>query len=77
MKNIQITMDETLLASLDATPEARTLGRSAVFRQLLQAFLEERRAANIKAQYQKAYTKQPGLGEEWAGWTKEGSWPRT
>ena len=66
MKPIQITLDERLLARLDADSEVRRHGRSAVRR---------RRKRTIASQYAKAYGAEPGLGAEFSGWEDEGSWP--
>jgi metal-responsive CopG/Arc/MetJ family transcriptional regulator len=75
MKPIQITIDEKLLAELDACPEARVKGRSAVVRHALQEYLRQRRLESIARQYEQAYSREPGLGEEFAGWEEQGRWP--
>ncbi len=75
MKSIQITLDEKLLAALDADEEVRRLGRSAVLRAIAAEYIERRRRAGISRQYQKAYGGRGGLGEEFAGWEREGTWP--
>jgi len=75
MKPIQIMMDETLLQSLDDDEEVRREGRSAVLRRAVAEYLERRRARQIAEQYQKGYSEDPGLGEEWEGWEEEGQWP--
>lgn len=68
MKAIQISIDESLLAQLDADTEVRKDGRSAVLRRAVRAYLEQRRAAEIHAQYQRAYGSKPGLDDEFSGW---------
>ena len=68
-------MDERLLRELDATEEVRRLGRSAVLRQALAAYLRQRKAVSIAEGYLKAYGSGEGLGEEWAGWEEQGTWP--
>ena len=75
MKAIQITVDETLLARLDADPEVRQSGRSAVFRRAVDAYLRERRRRRIDDAYRRGYAKNRGLGAEWEGWAEEGVWP--
>jgi metal-responsive CopG/Arc/MetJ family transcriptional regulator len=75
MKAIQITMDEELLAELDASEEVRREGRSAVLRKAAAEYLARRRANEIAEAYARAYGETPGLGEEFSGWEKEGRWP--
>ena len=75
MKAIQITFDEKLLAELDATEEARRHGRSAVLRRATAEYLARRRRSEIAEGYARAYGEGEGLGEEFAGWSDQGSWP--
>ena len=75
MKAIQITVDERLLARLDADPEAKRSGRSAVFRRAVDEYLRRRRRHLIAESYRAAYGAKPGLGREWEGWDEEGAWP--
>jgi hypothetical protein len=49
MKAIKITVDERLLARLDADPEVKKSGRSAVFRHAVEAYLLEQRKRRIAA----------------------------
>lgn len=76
MKAIQTSIDEGLLARLDADAEVKRDGRSAVLRRAVRAYLGQRRAAEIRAQYQRAYGSTPGLGDEFSGWEEQGSWPK-
>lgn len=75
MKAIQITIDEDLLARLDADEEVRREGRSAVLRRAANEYLRKRRRRAIAEQYARAYGASPGLGEEFGGWEEEGVWP--
>lgn len=75
MKGIQITLDERLLARLDADSEVRRHGRSAVLRRAAEEYLRRGRKRAIANQYAKAYGAQSGLGADFAGWEGEGSWP--
>jgi metal-responsive CopG/Arc/MetJ family transcriptional regulator len=75
MKAIQITVDNDLLERLDADREVQELGRSAVFRRAVDAYLRQRHRRDIANAYQKAYgdgTRKPG---EFDGWADEGVWP--
>jgi metal-responsive CopG/Arc/MetJ family transcriptional regulator len=75
MKAVQVMLDEDLLARLDESEEVRQEGRSAVLRRAATEYLESRRRRAISAQYQEAYSKSPGLGDEYEGWEDQGSWP--
>lgn len=73
MKAIQVTLDEMLLAELDADEEVRRDGRSAVLRRAAAEYLRRRRKRTVAEQYQRAYGAEPGLGLEFDGWPNEGS----
>ncbi|HKZ32981.1 MAG TPA: ribbon-helix-helix protein, CopG family [Vicinamibacteria bacterium] len=75
MKPIQMLIDEPLLRRLDADEEVRQVGRSEVLRRAAAAYLRRSRARRIAEAYQKAYGDARGLGDEWAGWENEGTWP--
>jgi hypothetical protein len=67
--------DEALLKRLDADAEVRRLGRSAVLRRAAAEYLRRARSRRISEAYRRAYRDAPGLGDEFAGWEHEGSWP--
>jgi metal-responsive CopG/Arc/MetJ family transcriptional regulator len=73
MKAIQVMFDEVLLKRLDADPEVRRAGRSAVLRRATAEYLRRSRARRIAEAYQHAYGASGGLGDEFAGWECEGS----
>jgi metal-responsive CopG/Arc/MetJ family transcriptional regulator len=77
MKAIQVTLDEALLARLDADEEVRRDGRSAVLRRAADEYLRRRLKRAIADQYAKAYgtSGDRGLGGEFSGWEDEGTWP--
>ena len=75
MKAIQVMLDAKLLQELDATEEVRHEGRSAVLRRALAHYLVRRRRMEIRDRYRRAYAAEDGLGEEFAGWEDEGTWP--
>ena len=75
MKAIQVTLDEELLAKLDADDEVRRDGRSAVLRRAAEEYLRRRRKRAVADQYANAYGAKPSLGTEFDGWQEEGSWP--
>lgn len=75
MKAIQITIDEELLARLDADEEVQRQGRSAVLRRAAVQYLESRRRRAIAQAYRRAYDDVARLDEELQGWEDEGVWP--
>lgn len=75
MKAIQVTVDDELLARLDADDEVQRDGRSAVLRRAADEYLRRRRRQSIAEQYAKAYGRSTGLDEEFKGWEDEGAWP--
>ncbi len=75
MKAIQITFDETLLERLDAHPEVRERGRSAVLREAAATYLARKDAEDIAHRYRTGYVDAAGLGAEFEGWAGEGAWP--
>lgn len=75
MKAIQVTLDEELLARLDADEEVRREGRSAVLRRAAREYLRRRRRRAVAEQYARSYGANPTLGDEFRGWEDEGAWP--
>jgi metal-responsive CopG/Arc/MetJ family transcriptional regulator len=75
MKAIQVMFDEALVKRLDADGEVRKVGRSAVLRRAAAEYLRRSRARRISEAYRRAYRDAQRLGEEFAGWENEGSWP--
>jgi metal-responsive CopG/Arc/MetJ family transcriptional regulator len=67
--------DERLLARLDATPEAKKHGRSAVLRRAAEEYLRRHRRYSIAERYRQAYGESQGLGDEYSGWEEQGEWP--
>jgi len=75
MKSIQVLFDEPLLERLDAHEEVRKLGRSAVLRKAAAEYLRRHRLRATTESYRRAYGKFKGLGDEYRGWSDEGTWP--
>jgi metal-responsive CopG/Arc/MetJ family transcriptional regulator len=74
MKPIQLFIEESLLRRLDADPEVKRVGRSEVLLRAASEYLRRSRTRKIAEGYRRAYGKEGGLGEDWAGWEDEGSW---
>ncbi|MDQ2970615.1 MAG: ribbon-helix-helix protein, CopG family [Acidobacteriota bacterium] len=68
-------IDENLLRRLDADEEVRRAGRSAVLRRAAAEYLRRSRMKRIAEAYEQAYRGATGLGDEFAGWEGEASWP--
>jgi len=75
MKPVQVLFDEPLLQRLDADEEVRRLGRSAVLRRAATDYLRRSSARRIAEAYRRAYADRKALGDEFAGWENEGTWP--
>lgn len=75
MKVIQISMEEGLLARVDAEEEVRRKGRSAVFRRAVEEYLKRQSRRALAKQYRQAYVGGEGLGADFDGWEDEGEWP--
>jgi len=72
MKAVQITLDERLLAELDADDEVKRDGRSAVLRRAALEYLRRKRRQSIKDAYRRGYRSG---AEDLSGWAEEGVWP--
>ena len=68
-------VDERLLARLDKDPDVKRLGRSAIFRQAIDTYLQQRRRREIGDAYRRAYRSSGPPAAELAGWGEEGVWP--
>ncbi len=75
MKAIQITVDEALLAQLDADEEVRRAGRSAVVRRLMADYLRRSKRVAVRDRYRAAYADGAGLETDFDGWEDQGQWP--
>ena len=75
MKVMQVTIDERLLAALDADPEAKKDGRSAVVRRAVALYLRQRRDREIAEAYRRAYSKPPKRADV-GPWAEDPVWPK-
>ena len=77
MRPIHVMFDETLLKRLDADPEVRKSGRSAVLRRAAAAYLRRSGLKRIAESYRSAYEGPAGLGDAFGRWENEGVWPES
>lgn len=59
MRAIQVTIDDELLTRIDADPEAKSDGRSALLRRAVKRYLDEKEAVEIRKAYERAYSMNP------------------
>lgn len=71
---IQVTLDQALLARLDAHPEVRKRGRSAVLREAAANYLAQKATEEIDGQYAEGYGRFPQTDEE-LDWGESRVWP--
>lgn len=75
MKAIQVSFDEKLLARLDADPDTKSLGRSAVMRRAVELYLRQKNDRAVADAYRRAYAKDRGRDAELEVWESEAVWP--
>lgn len=72
MPRVQVILGEELLERLDATPEVKKYGRSAVLRRATEEYLHRRSSHEIAERYAAAYGQASDIHKEFAGWEDEG-----
>jgi metal-responsive CopG/Arc/MetJ family transcriptional regulator len=75
MKVVQFTIEEELLRRLDADPEVRRDGRSAVLRRAATLYLRQKQDRDIADRYRRGYTGKPAAREELGPWSSDPIWP--
>lgn len=75
MRPVQVILGEKLLERLDATPEVKRYGRSAILRRATEEYLRRRDSHEIAERYAVAYGQASDIDKEFAGWEDEGQWP--
>lgn len=73
-KTIQMTIDEELLASVDACVTRRGTSRSAFIRLALEAALREEQIRRLEEQHAAAYRAVPQTETETAPWLEAQAW---
>lgn len=74
MQNIQMTLDEELLADVDHAVEELNTSRSAFIRDALRTALASLREKAMEARHRAGYQKQPVEPGEFDGWDDEQTW---
>jgi metal-responsive CopG/Arc/MetJ family transcriptional regulator len=72
---VQISIDEKLLRALDADPETRKRGRSAVVRSALVRYLAEKRSRKIDDAIRAAYATCPDENDDLDAFIAGQAWP--
>lgn len=76
---ISLSLDRDLEEILEAlgakTEESKVELTYETLREGLRERLRNRRPEDLSEQYRLAYAQDGGLGEEFAGWEKQGVWP--
>jgi metal-responsive CopG/Arc/MetJ family transcriptional regulator len=75
MKAIQVMFDESLLRRLEENGEVQRVGRSAVVRRAVEAYLRDAERESIADRYRRAYATGEEAVGELEGWSEEGAWP--
>ena len=74
MHVVQMTLDEDLLAAVDAEVRRSGTTRSAFAREALRQALELRRTRREEARHRKGYERHPVRPGEFDGWDSERAW---
>jgi len=73
MKTIQITINESLLKSIDS--QAGERNRSAFFREAARVLLKQLQVRRLEQKHRKGYERKPVLSDEFAVAEKDRVWP--
>ena len=74
MKTVQMTLDEGLLADVDAAVARLGTSRSAFTRRALQAELEAPRERELERRHREGYQRRPVKRGEFSAWESEQVW---
>lgn len=75
MRAVQLTLDEKLIAEVDAVAARLGTTRSAFARAALRDALAARRVRAMERRHREGYGKRPIQKNEVAGWEAEQAWP--
>jgi Arc/MetJ family transcription regulator len=74
MKTVQMTIDDSLLASVDRVVKRLGMTRSAFTRRALEAALREVRTRELERKHREGYRRRPVKAGEFDVWEEEQSW---
>ncbi len=74
MRTIQMTLDESLVESVDKVVKELNTTRSAFTRNALKDALNRVKTEQLEAKHRKGYEKNPVSEEEFGGWENEQDW---
>jgi metal-responsive CopG/Arc/MetJ family transcriptional regulator len=74
MKTVQMTLDEDLMAQVDATVEKLGTTRSAFTRDALRAAMVQLEQRELERKHRKGYQKKPVKKGEFSGWESQQAW---
>lgn len=75
MKTVQLTLDEPLVAEVDAVVKELGTSRSAFTREALRTALARRRSEALEARQRQGYERHPVRSDEVEAWEEEQVWP--
>lgn len=74
MKTVQMTLEETLVRSVDEAAKKLRTTRSAFTRMALREALRLMKVQELEERHRKGYQKHPLAKNEFAVWEKEQAW---
>jgi len=74
MRTIQMTLDESLVESVDQVVKELNTTRSAFTRNALKDALNRVKIEQLEAKHRKGYDKHPVTKGEFSGWENEQDW---
>ena len=74
MKTVQLTLDEELIAAVDAFVRAHTTTRSAFTREAFREALRRVREEEMEAKHREGYALHPVTEDALKGWESEQVW---
>jgi CopG family transcriptional regulator/antitoxin EndoAI len=76
MRNVQISFDETLLEEVDRVSAIEKMSRSAIVREALRKWIQEKEVEKFEKDWIKSLQESPGDPDELAPWMQAESWEK-
>lgn len=74
MQNLNVKVDEPLLAEIDQTAEYLSMTRDEFVQKALERAIDQKREMELERQHAEGYAKYPQTVEEVAEWESEQVW---